>query len=112
MKPEIISFKHGYHKLSRNIFTTIRGKAYFKRLKIGMQVTVKIPGGSFQATVTGLELRRVNEMPLSFLKADAEYLGFIIHSPSDFINLLNSFRPPHWAQVAPDSELTVITLRK
>jgi hypothetical protein len=112
MKPEVISFKHDYHKLAQNIFTTVRGKAYFKRLKIGMQVIVEMPGVSFHATVTNLELRRVNEMPLAFLKADAEYPGFFIHSPEDFVNLLNSFRPPVWAQVELNSELTIITLQK
>lgn len=110
MKP--ISFKHQYYKLSHPEFTTIRGKAQFKRLKVGQVVPVETPDRSFYAVVTKLELAKVHDLPVAFLKADAEYPGFEFGTRSEFCDLLNSFRAPAWTQVTLDSELTVITLRK
>ena len=110
MKP--ITFRHHYFKLAKAEFTTIRGKAQFKRLKVGIITQVESPAGNFSAEITKLELKRVNEMNLDFLKGDAEYPGFEIRSHTDFVNLLNSFRAPAWTQVELNSELTVITLKK
>ena len=110
MKP--ITFRHRYHKLAKPEFTTIRGAAQFKRLKVGRVVRVETPDEDFDATITALDLRRVSDMPVEFLKADAEYPGFVIEDRQSFVNLLNSFRAPAWEQVKMDSELTVITLKK
>lgn len=109
---EPIKFRHRYYKLAQPQFTTIRGKAKFKRLKTGDVLTVETPDGNFEAAVAGLELKRVSDMSLEFLKADAEYPGCVISEPRHFVNLLNSFRAPFWAQVTMDSELTIITLRR
>lgn len=107
-----IKFRHRYNKLSQPVFTTIRGKAQFKRLKIGQHVDIESPDGNFKAKVLKLELKRVADMDIAFLKADAEYPGFVISDKTDFIKLLNSFRSPAWSQVALDSELTIITLQE
>lgn len=107
-----IKFRHQYHKLASREFTTIRGAAQFKRLKVGELVHVETPDENFDATIIVLELRRVQSMAVDFLNSDAGYPGFVVTSQDDFINLLNTFRAPMWTQVQLDSELTVITLRK
>ena len=121
MKTPLISFCHSYYKLggkSGSTFTTIRGKAQFKRLRVNQLANVEIKsrvrgaGGGFVAAIMVLELRRVSDMPLEFLKADAEYPGFTLTSHQGFVDLLNSFRAPHWTQVDLNSELTIITLCK
>ena len=116
----VFTFRHAYHKLGRPVFTTIRGKGHFKKLKVGQRVLLECPSassggiwrGQAAALVTGLELRRVRELPLELLKADAEWPGNTIGEHQHFINLLNSFRAPAWDRVTMDSELTVITLEK
>ena len=112
MTKGIIKFRHQYYKLALPQFTTIRGKAQFKRLKIGDVQTVETPDGTFKAKIVAMELKRVVQMDIPFLKADAEYPGFVINSRQDFVALLNSFRAPSWTQVSLDSELTVIHLKK
>ena len=112
MSEKPIKFRHLYYKLAYDEFTTIRGKAKFKRLKIGTKIWVETPAERFEAMITGLELKRVADMGLDFLKADAEYPGLVIECPLDFVTLLNSFRAPAWTQVALDSELTIITLKR
>lgn len=107
-----ITFRHRYYKLAQPEFTTIRGKGKFKSLRVGQTLPVEWPGGECRATVTALELRRVKDMPVAFLKTDAEYAGCVISTHQQFVNLLNSFRAPQWSQVTVDSELTIITLRK
>ena len=108
----VIAFRHRYYKLEQAEFTTIRGKGWMKKLAVGDMVQVDVPGGFWCATVTGLELRRVRDMPVEFLKADAEYPGCTLGTQQQFVNLLNSLRAPYWAQVTLDSEMTIITLRK
>ena len=110
MKP--ITFRHRYYKLAKPEFTTIRGAAQMKRLKVGQVHRVETPDEDFDATITELELKRVSDMSVEFLQADAEYPGFIIESRAGFVELLNSFRAPAWTQVTLDSELTVITLKR
>ena len=110
--PEEIKFKHRYYKLAGDQFTTIRGKAQFKKLKVNQVVEVIQPGETFMATIVALELKKVSAMSVEFLKADAEYPGFVINTVSDFVDLLNSFRAPAWTQVTEESELTVITLQR
>lgn len=107
-----ITFRHRYHKLAKSEFTTIRGRAQFKRLKVGRVVLVETPDGSFNAEITALELRLVQSLTIDFLNDDASHPGCVISSYFDFVNLLNSFRAPMWTQVTLDSELTIITLRK
>ena len=109
---EPIKFRHQYYKLAQNEFTTIRGKGQFKRRKVGDIVKIETPSGDFKAEVVKTALVVVKDISVGFLRADAEYRGFEIHSHDDFIKLLNSFRPPNWTQVTLDSELTVMTLRK
>ena len=112
MNEKPIKFRHNYFKLAKDEFTTIRGKAQFKRLKVGKTVWVETPTERFEAMIKGLELKRVADMGLDFLKADAEYPGFVIECPLDFATLLNSFRAPAWTQVTLESELNIITLKK
>jgi hypothetical protein len=112
MSDKPTKFRHSYYKLAKAEFTTIRGRGQFKKLKIGNTVWVETPTERFEAMIICLELKRVADMGLAFLKADAEYPGFVIESPMDFVTLLNSFRAPAWTQVTLDSELTIITLKK
>ena len=107
-----ITFKHRYHKLASREFTTIRGSAQFKRLHRGDRVEVQTPDETFPCEIMALELKRVADMTVVFLKADAEYPGFEIRDRQDFVDLLNSFRAPMWKQVTMDGELTIITLRR
>lgn len=107
-----IKFRHRYHKLAQPQFTTIRGKAKFKQIKTNDVLEVETPDENFSARVVGLELKRVADMELSFLKLDAEYPGCVISEHRHFVNLLNSFRAPCWAQVTLESELTILTLRR
>ena len=108
----VIRFKHSYHKLDWDIFTTIRGKSYFRKSALGQTVTVEHPGRSFIAKIVLLQLCTVDSLPVEFLKKDAEYPGFTISSQQDFCNLLNSFRAPFWTQVTIETEMTIITLEK
>lgn len=117
-----IKFRHRYHKLANKEFTTIRGKAQFKRLRVGQEVLCETPirdctcpTGVFKAKVAKLELERIRAMGDDFLAADASYPGHPVHGREDFIALVNSFRPKHWganAQVGMDTEMTIITLQK
>ena len=109
---KLIPFLHRYHKLSQPVFTTIRGKTWLKKFRVGEVAEVVERHGNFTVTVEAAELRRVRDMPLQFLKDDAEYPGFVIRSAQDFIDLLNSFRAPSWQQVDESSEMTVLTLRR
>ena len=107
-----ITFRHHYYKLDHPEFTTIRGKAQFKRLQVGQTVTCQCPHATFDAIITKLEAKCVCQMTIAFLKADAEYPGCTLSTHQQFVNLLNSFRAPYWAQVSLESELTIITLTK
>ena len=107
-----INFSHNYHKLQQKRFTTIRGKSLFKQLKTSQVIDVETPKEQFRATVVGLERRKIYEMDLAFLKADAEYPTFTINTVQDFVDLLNSFRAPMWTKVELDSEMTIVTLER
>jgi hypothetical protein len=107
---EPITFRHPYYKLAGGTFTTIRGKAQFKRRKVGDVVPIETPTENYNAVIIKLELKRVSDMTLEFLKADAEYPGCTIGRHEHFVNLLNSFRAPAWTRCTLDSELTIITL--
>jgi len=111
MKP--ITFAHAYHKLLSRRFTTIRGRSWFNR-KAGQRVSVKTPDDSFEADVVSVEMRRIADMSVEFLKADAEYPGYVIRDRLDFVDLLNSFIPKHWGRppVTVDSEMAVVTLER
>jgi hypothetical protein len=112
MKIEPVTFKHRYYKLALDVFTTIRGHAQFKRRKVGQVTPVETLDGNYTAVVMALELCRVCDMTLAFIKADAEFPGCTISRREQFVNLLNSFRAPFWTQVTLESELTIITLKK
>jgi hypothetical protein len=112
MTKGIIKFRHQYHKLSRPEFTTIRGKSQFQKYRGGEIVVIEAPAGSFKAEVTGVDLQKPAEMPLAFIKADAEYPGFILKSVDEFITLLNSFRAPAWKKASKDEPMAVIHLKK
>ena len=108
-----ISFRHPYNKLLSRRFTTIRGRSWLKR-KAGERVLVLTPDGEFYADVMSVEARRISEMTVDFLKADAEYPGFVIRDRQDFVDLLNSFIPKHWGRppVTVDSEMAVVTMER
>jgi hypothetical protein len=112
MTEKPITFRHRYDKLKLDEFTTIRGAAQFKRLKIGQVVNVETPDGIFCAKITNLQLKTTAEMEFDFLDADTSYPGFRINSRQDFVKLLNSFRAPAWKQVTMDEPLTIISLSK
>ena len=108
-----ISFAKPYHKLLKRRFTTIRGRSWLKR-KAGERVLVKTPDDEFEADVVAVEPRRICDMSVEFLKADAEYPGFVINDRPDFVALLNSFIPKHWGRppVTVDSEMAVVTMER
>jgi hypothetical protein len=112
-KMKTITFRHRYHKLLKSEFTTIRGRSWLK-LKAGERVLIETLDGSFKADVVFVEPRRIADLSVEFLKADAEYPGFVIRDRPDFVALLNSFIPKHWGrpQVTVDSEMAVVTLRR
>src|ERR1700723_3620330 len=103
-------FQHRYHKLAEPRFTTIRGKSHFDKLKVGQRVTLETPDGDRPAFIVGLRLRRLRDIPIGFLKADAEYPGCTFVNHDQFACLLNSLRATFHARATLDSELTVITL--
>ena len=112
-KMKSITFRHRYHKLLKPEFTTIRGRSWLKR-KAGERVPVKTPDGYFEAVVVFVEPRRIADLSVEFLKADAEYPGFVITDRQQFVALLNSFIPKHWGRppVTVDSEMAVVALRR
>src|ERR1017187_8813776 len=105
MKDKTIPFCHCYYKLGQDVFTTIRGKTWAKKFKGGEITDCDTPDGRFKVSVVSVELARVADMTLNFLKADAEYPKFIIKDKLDFVKLLNGFRAPTWQQVKLDSEM-------
>ncbi len=107
-----LPFGHAYYKLDANVFTTIRGKSYFKALKIGEQITANYKGKKFQTEIVNLELKTISEIPLNVLKLDTEYPGFVIASHEDFVNLINTFRTGFMPQATLESKMTIITLKK
>lgn len=109
---ELIQFRHNYHKLGLPVFTTIRGKAKFKKLKVNQIVQLATPRELFTAKIIALELRKVSDMEIDFLKADAEWPGNVITTREQFVKLLNSFRAPQWSQVTLETELCIITLER
>lgn len=110
----VIKFKHNYFKLGDHKFTTIRGKSWYKKIDVGDTVELHTPTGIREAKVVKVELKRIDKMLLSQLKKDGEYPGFKIENSLQFVSLLNSFRRPMWTSkpVAPDDEMTVITLQQ
>jgi hypothetical protein len=107
-----LPFGHAYYKLDVNQFTTIRGKSYFKALKIGEQITANYKGKKFQTEIVNLELKPISEIPLEVLKLDAEYPDFVIASYQDFVELINTFRAGFMPKVTLESKMTIITLKK
>ena len=108
-----INFCHHYHKLEHDRFTTVRGKSWLKKFKVGQIVPCHAPGEKdFECCVLAVELRTIKDLGLPFLKADAEYPGFEIENTLAFVSLLNSFRAPAWQKVSADDEVAVLTLER
>jgi len=108
-----VNFCHRYHKLNHDRFTTVRGKSWFKGLKVGQIVSCHAPGEKdFECRVLAAELRVIKELGLPFLKADAEYQGFEIENSLQFISLLNSFRKWPSQKLCAEDEVTVLTLER
>lgn len=111
-----LPFVHPYYKLQRDAFTTIRGKTYAKKFHIGETIQLLLIGCSprqdVQAKVTGLEVKRVQDIPLPVLQVDAEYPGFRIPNHQAFVDLLNSLRRSFMPQARLDSEVTIIHLHR
>ena len=107
-----IPFVKRYHKLKLDVFTTIRGKTWMKKFKVGDEADCETPDGTFAVRVEAMDAAKIKDMTLEFLKADAEHKGCTLGCKDDFVNLLNSFRDPRWQQAALDSEMTILTLRK
>ena len=108
-----INFCHRYHKLSGQTFTTIRGKSWFNKIKVGETVTCHAPGEKdFPCLVGRKELVTISQMPIEFLKSDAEYPGFTFDNHLAFVALLNSFRRRTKIKLCADDEVTVLTLQR
>lgn len=89
-KKKSIKFRHRYYKLTQPEFTTIRGAAQFKRLKVGQVVECDTKDGKFDAVVTGLEHRTIGSMTDEFLSADGSHPGCTVRDREDFARLVNS----------------------
>jgi hypothetical protein len=105
-----IPFGHPYYKLEKSRFTTIRGKSWMKKLKIGDEVTISTLNGKFLAHVEFLQVSRIVDLSLEMLKMDAEYPGLVINTKTDFVNLINSLRSYYMPVATLESQVTVITL--
>jgi len=87
-------FSHDYYKLQNDAFTTIRSVYYMNRrgIGIGSKGWITLQNRKlFLAIIMGYKDARICDIPLEVLKNDAEYLGFLIASHQDFVDLLNSF---------------------
>jgi hypothetical protein len=111
MKDKIV-FRNRYHKLAKPVFTTVRGKSWFKKLRVGELVEIVEPSRESLAVVEAVKLVRISDMTVEFVKADAEYPGCVLNSLEDFVTLLNSLRAPMWNQATLNDEMTVILLRR
>lgn len=92
-----IDFKHNYYKLENRYFTTIRGFAWHKKVKMGEIVEITKNGEYFcHAKVEHKILSTIKRTLPNALKVDSEYPGFELRKGKeheDFISLLNSFYP-------------------
>ncbi|MFX0210303.1 MAG: hypothetical protein ACFFDT_30265 [Candidatus Hodarchaeota archaeon] len=108
-----LDFKHDYDKLKNDEFTTIRGKTKYNKFHVGQIIKITKQGKYFcEATIFNKELKRICDMSLEFLKADAEYPDFTIYTHDDFVHLINSFRPPYYHQANVHSPMSVFYLIK
>lgn len=84
-------FRENYTKLKLNIFHSVRPKDYMKRnmIEIGIYEKITTPDNNFQAKPIATQIIAIEEIPLSFLKIDADPVE--INSHQDFVDLLNSF---------------------
>lgn len=92
-----IDFKHNYYKLGNKNFTTIRGVAWDKKVKLEEIVEITKNGEYFcHAKVELKVLSTIKRTLPDALKKDCEYPGFELRKGKeheDFISLLNSFYP-------------------
>ncbi len=111
-----INFTHDYYKLYDNEFTTIRGRSWFDKVKIGEIVRISIHNEwMFSAQIFMKSISQIDLMHIDFLKKDAEYDLLKIDTKDQFLNLINSFYPRNRfaeAKATMKTELTVIHLRK
>lgn len=109
----MLNFNHHYYKLDKEEFTTIRGKSRFGDFAIGEEFPITLNRKIISNVVLEKkELIMIKDLSLDFLKNDGEYEGFTIDSHEGFVDLLNTFRKPFYAQATVDSEVTIFYLRK
>ena len=115
-----INFKTFYHKLLFDIFPTIRGKSWFKKINIGDIRAVYVDRKHLcVAKLISKKIIQIKDIPLDFLQWDTAsslYLGPNAHPPpiqqnilSDreaFCELLNTFYP---RKVYPNLKATLET---
>lgn len=108
-----IKFQYHYFKMDNEEFTTIRGKSWFLKMKMNSVCSVAIKNNYFcMAEIIRLELKKIIDLKLDFLKKDVEYQGFSIFDHFDFIDKINSFRAPYYEQATTESKVTIIYLKK
>jgi hypothetical protein len=107
-----ISFKHDYHKLEKDEFTTIRGVTYAKKLRENQKVGISTPSGYFSAVVEQIVVVKIEDIRLELLKEDGEFPGFVLNTHSDFVDLINTFRARYMPKATLSTIMAVIYLRK
>ena len=107
---KIINFSYKYDKLSDNIFTTIRGKTWLKKVNTGETIEITCKHKHlFNAIVDEIRYLPIKSMPLHLLKSDIA--PFKIKTKKDFIEFLNKFR--RFNKIKSKNEfLTIIILKK
>ena len=128
-KQTYINFQILYYKLLFDIFPTIRGKTWFKKIKIGDIRAVYVDRKHYcVAKLIYKKLMQIKDIPLSFLTWDTASIAYMgpnshpepsrwntIESYADFTDLLNTFYPRNvYANVkaTPETEVTVVIFEK
>ena len=124
-----INFKILYYKLLFDIFPTIRGKSWNKKIKIGDIRAVYVDRKHLcVAKVIYKKLMQIKDIPLSFLRWDTASIAYLgpnshpepsrwnaIESYVDFTDLLNTFYPrkvyPN-LKATSETEVTVVIFEK
>ena len=129
MTQDYINFSHEYNKLNFLIFPTIRGKSWFKKIKVGDIRSVHVNRCHlYDAKLIYKKIVRIKDISLDFLQWDTAYPIYlgpdaypkpiqynIIADHEEFIDLLNSFYPRkvyEKLKANPSTEVTVLFFEK
>ena len=129
MTQDYINFKHEYMKLLFPVFPTIRGKSWFKKIKVGDIRLINVKRCHlYDAKLIYKKILRIKDISLDFLQWDTSYPAYlgpdaypkptqykIIDDHEQFIDLLNSFYPRNvysQLEASLETEVTVLIFEK